>query len=263
MEKALYVKTVSSLIDAELKSAQRIYFGAEFCEHLIPEWSQVQQAMEFAGEHDLGFSFVTPFVADKGIEKLEKILGRLNQQAGGCEVIINDYGVIVLAQKYSRLTLVAGRLLSKQRRDPNIARLKNTYSSSRFSDLGRSQFSSRFLTFIKEKGVSRVELDILPQGICDDFSSNDIDVSVYFPYTYLTTTRLCFFNQRPDCDIKDIIPCDNRECQNYGVFRLMHPNLASPILLKGNTQFFENKDLPEDLQRKGVNRIIHEKEIPL
>ena len=266
MERALYIKDICKINDEELRTIRRVYFGTEFCEHLIPTWNKIQEVIDFCKTSHLDFSFVTPLVTDKGIELIENIFDKLNQEPKinnkNYEVIINDYGVILSIQRFANLMPVIGRLLSKQKRDPRIVTLQSNLHTEN-SDLGHSQFSQPFLSYLEKKNVRRIEVDNLLQGISDDFTSCSFDVSVYYPFTYLTTTRLCLFNQRHDYEVKDVIPCAKRECQNQGVFELTNSHFSVPILLKGNTQFFENTKLPENLEKRGINRIVYEKEIPI
>ena len=76
--------------------------------------------------------------------------------------------------------------------------------------------------FLIRNGVRRVELDNLLQGIALDFSNSGMSASLYIPYAYITTTRLCLANS---CDVEgreeeiDLSPC-KKECQcskNWGI----------------------------------------------
>ncbi|MBN2484050.1 MAG: hypothetical protein JXD21_07620 [Candidatus Omnitrophica bacterium] len=267
-EKALYTKNICSITDKAADGFTRIYFGNEFCEHLIPSWEIIKEVLDTCHGSQRAFTLVTPMVTDKGISTLYSLFERLSDtplMAGALyEVVANDIGVIqLLNQKFPSLQPIAGRLLSKQRRDPRIIGCVDPFGKNDLPLLGHSQFSPLFIEYLHKKNVHRVEIDNLLQGINDTFIPEKLDVSLYFPYTYLTTSRMCFFNQSSTLVLKDAIFCRNHECQKYRHFELHHVRMPMPILLKGNTQFFENRVFPDDVQKWGINRIIYEKDIPL
>jgi hypothetical protein len=54
----------------------------------------------------------------------------------------------------------------------------------------------------------------------------------------------------------------SQECRRYA-FKLDHPVMPVPLVRKGNTQFVRNDRLPPELGTMGIDRIVHEPEIPL
>jgi len=119
-----------------------------------------------------------------------------------------------------------------------------------------------FIKFLKEQDIKRIELDNLLQGIRLD-NIKDMDVSLYLPYGYITTSRYCFsnFNNRKKGRAIGIYPCE-KECQRC-YFVLRNNTMTVPLFLKGNTIFFENK-IWQLLDNKGiVNRIIYQQNIPI
>jgi hypothetical protein len=116
--------------------------------------------------------------------------------------------------------------------------------------------------FLNNNGVRRVELDNVLQGF--DFSLDNLSASLYLPFACVTTTRLCLANS---CDIPEreemvgVFPC-KRECQKY-TFYLRSEIMPVVLIRKGNTIFFENRALPDNIEEKGINRIVTEPEIPM
>ena len=116
--------------------------------------------------------------------------------------------------------------------------------------------------FLSKNKVRRVELDNVLQGF--DFSLNNLNASLYVPFVYVATTRLCLANS---CDTPEteemigIFPC-KQECQKY-TFYLQNEIMPVMLIRKGNTIFFENEALPDDLEEKGINRIVTQPEIPM
>jgi len=242
-----------------------LYFGNEFCERLIPNKENLDYIINFVKKNKIKLSFVTPYVTDEGINKLEPLLELLSKKLPESEVIINDYGTLELIQeKKFELKPVLGRLLTKQKRGPRIINIRDKLPKPAIEHFKKSNAEVPiFQEFLIKNGFERIELDNLLQGIEDDFSKSKIKASLYYPYAYVTTTRFCL---TAICDKKDavpgIYPC-KKECQRYGPFKLTNKNMPVPLLLKGNTQFFENKKLPRDLEERGINRLVFEPELPV
>jgi hypothetical protein len=121
--------------------------------------------------------------------------------------------------------------------------------------------------FLNGLGVRRIELDWPLQGLDVDLRFPDAPLagSLYTPWVYVTTTRLCLTNScdRPDMvDRVGIFPCD-RECRRY-TFRLDHPTVPAQLVVKGNTQFYLNRAIPpeRELEARGIDRLVHEPEVP-
>ncbi len=247
------------------KKYTRLYFGNEFCQRLIPTAEDLDYVINFAKKNKIGLSFVTPYVTDEGIGRLEPLLGLLNKKLPESEVVINDYGTLELMQENKfKLKPVLGRLLTKQKRGPRIINIMDKLPKPAIDHFRKSNAEVPiFQEFLIKNGFERVELDNLLQGIEDDFSKSKIKASLYYPYAYVTTTRFCLTSI---CDKKDAVPgihpC-KRECQKYGPFKLTNKYMPVPLLLKGNTQFFENKKLPKDLKEKGIDRLVYEPELSI
>ena len=286
MQNAVIITNKQNLSNWD-KKYTRLYFGNEFCQRLIPTKEDLYQVINFVKKKQVGLSFVTPYVTDEGIERLEPLLELLNEKLPESEVIINDYGTLELMQeKKLKLKPVLGRLLTKQKRGPRIINIMNKLPKQAIEHFKKSNAEVPiFQEFLIKNGFERVELDNLLQGIGDDLSrtacqrravlehaqkspisdisKSKIKASLYYPYAYVTTTRFCL---TAICNKKDAIPGINpckKECKIYGPFKLTNKNMPVPLLLKGNTQFFENKKLPKDLERKGINRLVFEPELPV
>ena len=243
----------------------RLYFGNEFCQRLIPSKEDLDYIIGFVKKNNIKLSFVTPYVTDDGIERLEPLLELLTKRLSGSEVIINDYGTLeIIKEKKLKLKPVLVRLLTKQKRGPRIINIMDKLPKPAIEHFRKSNAEVPiFQEFLVKNGFGRVELDNLLQGIGDDFSESKIKASLYYPYAYVTTTRFCLTSI---CDKEDAVPgihpC-KKECKKYGPFKLTNKNMPVHLLLKGNTQFFENKKLPEDLEEKGINRLVFEPELPV
>jgi hypothetical protein len=263
MEQAIFVSNVGNLKHYD-DSFSRLYFGNEFCEHLIPSISDLEQAIDFALANSLDFSFVTPYVTDKGLERLDILLAKMAQKRPHSEVVFNDYGVLrLLNNRYNDLEPVMGRLLNRMKRGPRLMMVIDKLPQSTVEYFRSSNLTVPVLReFLNENGVRRVELDNVLQGI--DLALDGLQASLYAPFAYVTTTRFCLVNSCDTPERKDMIgifPC-KRECQRY-TFYLRNPVMPVTLIRKGNTIFFENEELPDGMEGKGINRIVIQPVIPM
>jgi hypothetical protein len=240
----------------------RLYFGNEFCQQLMPEEKALSEALDLALKRRLDFTFVTPFLTDIGIRKVNPLLNLLSGKLPQAEVVINDWGLLrIIKGTYPKFNLVLGRLLAKQKRGPRILNLIKKVPRPMVEHFRLSSTdTSIFTNFLINQGIKRIELDNLLQGI---ERNSQIKASLYYPFAYVTTTRYCLSNPNTFNNgfQRAINPC-NFECQRY-TFKLRHKSMPVDLLLKGNTQFFENKNLPVDLEKINIDRLVYQPQIPL
>ncbi|MBS7647419.1 MAG: hypothetical protein QXR45_10840 [Candidatus Bathyarchaeia archaeon] len=268
MEQAVYITKTSELAKLASISYQfsRLYFGNEFCERLIPRLEDLREILDFVSKSKLHFTFVTPYVTNEGLRNLEKLLDYIIRRKPGCEVVFNDYGVLrVLLNRYrDGLKPVMGRLLNKMKRGPRLMNLIDILPETTIKYFkGASIDTQVFQDFLLKNRINRVELDNLLQGIELNLK-NGISASLYIPYGYVTTTRACL---AINCDVLGkedeigVFPC-NKECQKY-VFYIRSKAMPTVLIRKGNTIFFRNDKIPENLEKIGVDRMVLEPNIPL
>ena len=257
MERAALISNLESL-PLITPPHERLYFGPEFCQYLLPSSSELKEALNFAQKKNLSFTLVTPFVTDEGLKKLIPLWEVLKDWKKP-EVVVNDWGVLsFLQENYPEFSLVLGRLLSKQKRGPRLLNIKDRIPREMWAHFQRSYLDLPLVQdFLSQRGIRRVELDNLLQGIKRD---PEIPTSLYYPYAYVTTTRMCLTNA---CDqriqpLRSIFPC-HKECRIY-TFRLIHRNMPVSLFIKGNTQFFRNDQIPPNLSELGIDRLVHEVE---
>jgi hypothetical protein len=263
MEKAVFISKTEQLNYVN-KNFSRLYFGTEFCERLIQQESQLGKVLSFAKKNDLDFTYVTPYATNLGLKIIEKNVLIISKELNNAEVVVNDWGVLKLICKYP-VKPVLGRLLSKQKRDARILNLIGKSPKLMIAHFKKSNLELPiYQDFLNKRGINRVEIDNVFQGTDLDFSSLGLKASIYYPYIYVTTTRRCLINSCDSISKRDIIgiyPC-NKECQKYTI-ELKHTIMPKKIILKGNTQFLYNPELPARLEEKGINRTIFQPEIPM
>ena len=259
MERALFISHPKDLEFFE-DNYSRLYFGIEFCQNLIPNQSELDEVLNFVEAHSIDFSFVTPYVTNHGLETLLALFTQIAGSIKECEIIFNDWGVFSLIHRqFPHFHLVLGRLLTKIKRDPRIAFLQDRLTPQVLDYFQTTNLSSSwYRQFLIENRIERVELDMPLQGINVDFS--DIHKSLYSPYGYITTTRLCL---TANCDKPEnwnligVFPCE-RECQQY-TFHLRNEVMPMKIIRKGNTIFYKNEINSMDQ----FDRLVYQPKIPI
>ncbi len=248
-------KTNSKRLNS-LKSFQRIYFGQEFCETLLPNKTELLAVKDFCKKQGLKLSFVTPYLTDSGLKRALALTRLLSKED---ELVVNDYGLLHAVQG-SKPILTGGRLLNRQFRDPRIALFKDTVPRDFFLHLQQSHASSpKFLRFLQGHGIKRVELDNLLQGIGTDLSKSPLRASLYYPFAFISTTRLCLTANCGKISSHNkigIFPCA-RDCRLYQ-FRLTSSLFPVELFVFGNTVFSKNSKLPKEseLQARGIDRLV-------
>ena len=259
MEYAIFISKVGQLNLVD-ENFSRLYFGNEFCQELIPTLKDLEEVIDETS--DLELTLVTAYVTNDGLNKLKPLLQRLSEKKSASEVVFNDWGVFrILKREYPQLKPVMGRLLNKVKRGPRLCNVLDKIPSRDLEYFKSSNLSVKiFREFLLFNNIRRVEFDNLLQGFNLDFDG--IEISLYIPFVYVTTTRYCLVNS---CDIPHkkgtvgIFPC-NKECQRYA-FYLKSKVMPVILIRKGNTLFFKNETIQEDIDN--ISRIVIEPEIPM
>jgi len=262
VERALFIAKQKNLkyLTADY---QRVYFGNEFCERLLPGPETVAAMLNTVLDRGLQFTLVTPYVTDAGIRAVERLLAVLPD---GTEVVFNDWGVLrIIRQQFPHLVPVQGRLLTKLKRGPRIANVLDKLPSGALQHLKSTNLGVPvYQRFLQENNITRVELDNPLQGLDLGGAPPDLKLSLYIPFAYVSTTRFCLV---ANCDLPEkkgvigVFPC-HQECQKY-TFYLNNPVMTVPLTRKGNTLFFKNMKLPPDVKDLNIGRIVIQPEIPM
>lgn len=275
IEKALFINTAKDFKN----DADRIYFGNEFCQNRIPSLPRLKEFYSFVREKDKGFTFVSPFVTDGGLDKLKGLLAFLDAQ-GDAEVVFNDWGVFALLKsEFSNLKPVMGRLLTKQRRDPRVFKILSGQQQAQevvfegpkgpIKDLHVPQIVPGTLVkhyqgslinvpilqeFLFSRGIGRIEVDNLIWEM--DLSLKDeIGASIYLPYNYITVSRMCG-------KLTLTYESCHNECQKY-FFQIKDDSLPVPFYGIGNAIFYKTKRPSDEyLKKLGIDRIVYQPYLP-
>lgn len=258
---------------------KRLYFGHEFCERRAPAVRDVRRAYEAAASAGLAFSLLTGYVTDRGLDRLRPVLAWLSG-LDDCrvEIVANDWGVVrVVTGDYAPLRPVLGRLMNRMLRDPRImpAFVSAHAPGDALAAVRQSSISAPlFRRLLARLGVERVEFDNLIQGLDMDFADLGVAASVYVPYGYVVTGRVCAIGSldRPASDRFHVGAACRRECQRYTIRRQAS---ASPFdggdreyLERGNTCCYYQDpssiaSAGEMARQAGISRVVYQTDLPV
>jgi hypothetical protein len=265
MEQAFYVSGIDQLHRLN-DDFTRLYFGAEFCERLMPSRQELEMALRISSQRSLSFTFMTPFVTNNGLGQLENLMEVLALAMPDAEVVVNDWGVLhLLRTQYPELTPVLGRLLNKSKRGPRIMNIiEQIPAETRSYFQGSNLDVPAAVHFLKEQGIQRVEFDNVLQCLNLDGTDSGIHKSLYMPFAFVSVTRFCLTANCDDpakMDCVGIFPC-GRECMKYS-FNLFNPVMRLPLIRRGNALFFINENIPDVVNKRLVDRIVVQPELPV
>ena len=255
-----------------------IYYGQETCENLIPTVGQIQKVYEFCNTNEYRFTFVTPYVAPKGIVKLSGCLEYLNGLSENIEVVVNDYGVLqLIVTRYKNLIPVLGRLLTKLKRDPRFTISGYDIASSEIKKLKTVEKNQQkvlqtasldikvYQDLLKEKGIARVGIDSVSQGLIKAVIKKwDFPVDLYWPWTYSTSGRNCAIAAHTQPG-KSFHPTDEPchfQCKEFD-FALTSDKRMFKTLQRGNAVWINSESLWSDVLSSGFERLIYQPYIPV
>lgn len=256
MKRIVFANNINGAVEKKLSKIEfdGLYFGNEFCEHLLAGVSAVEWALQYCTERRLSFHLVLPYGTNAAIGKMEKLLDSVPP---GAEVVFNDWGILS-AIRDRELSPVMGRTLIPHSADPRADSFIFTGDDAIKNYFRYSPLKSKvFRDFIIKQGVKRVELDNVVQGI-DVKLPKGLPGSIYYPYVYVSTTRKCYtryaaLNKKTihiatdcTCPCKDLLV--EMDIKGFG----------RSVFLKGNSQFYVNSEIlqADSLLKMGIDRIV-------
>ena len=245
---------------------ERLYFGQEFCQFLVPDTEELRQAYYVSRQLGWDFTYLTPgAVTDEGLETVRGHLAFLQKEAPGTEVVANSWGILhLLSRDFAGLRPVLGRMLNKQirlARDPEVTPPRNLEGISGDGETvmrhqiealrGLSISIPAFRRELERLGVVRFEIDIVPQGVDVPEDRWGFGASCYYPWTYVTSGRNCLTAAEADPEREFVVPegtC-SRPCRRVNV---------TTLLERGNTVFMLNGSFAGPYLNEGgpVDRLV-------
>ncbi len=225
----------------------RIYIGDEFCPHRLPSPKELIAFVSLADQRGLGVSLLTPFLSEDDLEVHYPLFDLIGSSSLPIEIVVNDVGLLwYLRTQYPTVTLAAGRLLNHGPKDPRCT--KESQSAEGMPSAvavdalvaGCTFGQAPFQGLLRGLGVTRLERDLLPNerdGLNDPIAS--FSSSIYFPYGYFTTGRICWiasFDRWGKAKFAPLRVC-SRPCEKVGFVASLKEN-GVKIVQHGNTFFY-------------------------
>lgn len=211
-----------------------LYFGSEFCEHLLPEPDDLARAVAAAQRLRLTLALATPAANDALVERILELARRLPPEA---EILVNDWGVAHrLHGEAPMRRLIAGRQMAKMIKDPRLP------SPAWMKPHPSGYAQPGFARLLGGLGIAHIELDVPPFATPDLYAVPGFAVSVRVPYAYVAKGRLCKIGSlrqpRPE-KFAPGRPC-HREC--LGVVEKERQASAAGIVsyARGNSLYYRH-----------------------
>lgn len=236
-------------------TVSHLYFGSEFCEHLLPDPDSLRKALAVARQRALRLVLATPVANDALLDRLADLLPLLPE---GSEVLANDWGVARLVhRRFPALHLVAGRQLSKMIKDPRLP-------GEQWAKLYPAGFrAGRQLRILETLGIGRIELDVPPFADAAFFSAPGVEIGLHAPFAYVAKGRLCKVGSlaQPAADKFSPGGACRREC--LGVLEVEHGESRRGLrtVQRGTTMFYRYDAalfavVAEAVRERRVSRLV-------
>ena len=174
---------------------RRVYAGDEFCVNRLPNSDELKKIDRFCGDHGLNFTMLIPPLSNMTIKTCRPLFHYLSENRPGTEVVVNDMGVLWYIKKnHPFLSISMGRLFNKGFKDPRFQMTPDTgeLPTDLLQLINESTFDQEaVIDMARDLSVDRMERDLFPFANKIEKRSEEIAQSVYFPFGYITTGRVC------------------------------------------------------------------------
>ena len=184
------------------RSVRRLYIGSNFCsQYFLRQPDQVwREAFSFCRREGIPATLVVPVFSQKDLAEARRRIDELVGANRGVvdEITVNDVGMVAYCLDRYGLPLNAGRLFSKEPRDPRYAELFEDIVVSlggRVSEERHAVGVPALVTELFRQGeLQGLELD--PTHAALDLSElrgymPHLEVGVHMPYCYMSTGSIC------------------------------------------------------------------------
>jgi len=249
-ERALFLHSLPTTLPAGIT---RIYAGAEFCPWRMPSLVTLHRMLRWARANQCTFTLATPILLEPRRAELARLLTALLPEfCHQDELVISDWGTLELARTAAPdATLILGRTLSGQKRDPRTTRLG--FDNAELKHFRSSRWhAAPAVEMLQELKITRVELDNLEQGL--EPLPAPLHGTLHTPYAMVASSRNCPFHP-PGTSTPCPQPCGE-------IFSLHREDMPTPLLQGGNTQFIKIPQLPTNLLACRIDRVVEHLDLP-
>lgn len=257
----------------------RIYFGHETCEHLLPSPSEAIAFLDhLAVDPATNITLVTPFLSPNGLQRALDLIHSLTGRLARLEVVCSDWGLLYALHCHCQVTVVMGRLLTAQVTDPRLVRLvtgccpvpppktihhmdgticvlKSRPPTARLRTHYQGCWvdKANAVALLSRYGIQRCELSNTAQGIALAFS--DLRYTLHLPYVLVSVMRTCP-GENEDFNVRAQCPCDPQTAGTRAI-PWSHPTLPFELLRRDNALYYKWPELPDNLDTLPVDRIVY------
>ena len=264
-------RTCDALIEAGIEPViRRVYFGTEVCPWRAPDGDAVAEAAELLADQGIPASFVLGPISEDRWEKTLICVERFSRWAREPELVVNDWGAAAAFSKLG-LEVELGRFLFRAKRMARFGAQMPSPAGSFLPDralIARNQVeqlatdpfdADHARRLLKELGVSRYQVELLPQGMAS--KPDGLPRVLVAPWVYVTGGRHC-----PLASLRKLPggkwSCAQRCLTTEIVSQYTTPTW--PIVELGHTVFALGVAvLPHFLGLDRVERVLLEPEIPI
>jgi hypothetical protein len=260
----------------------RLYFGQEFCEHLVPSVEDVTQAYYYCRQLGWEFTYMTNACTDECLSRQRANLAVLAEQDDEIEVVVNDWGLFrLMRREFPNLVPVLGRLLDKQKRlgrhttplrppPVNLNGLEvpeEEIRAAQVEALRETALSDpAYRAELRELGFARLDLDIVPQGISLPEEPDGLATSCYYPWGYLAGGRNCLTAGVVEPAREFVVvdgPCP-RPCQRFNK-STVRKGSDEITIQRGNSVFLFHMEYAASYMngKLPIDRVVFEPYIPI
>jgi len=252
---------------------KRVYFGHETCEKLLPAFDEVQDLLEMTAKRQLKLSFVTPFLTERGMDKVILFLEKLKtMKLNSFEIVSSDWGLIHYVINNKAGTPVVGRFLAGQQVDFRL--MEQVHESKEqivcldgcYHQLAQRKMppalvehissatllKNKTLEMLRRAGVVRFELsNVIQPIVLPDFPS--CRYSLHLPFVPLAIFRTCpesadFNKPRKDCSAYNC---------NHNRQRWQYDAKKRDLYCIDNALYYYHPDVDAHLQQhRLIDRIV-------
>lgn len=232
---------------------QAIYIGNEFCERLLPSLEEFKEILNWCKAEKIKLVLLSPFLTDKGIIAFDALVEIAVLKLGKFDVVVNDWGLLsVLEDKYKDINIYLGRILTSRYIFP-LTRIRDRINVTKSYSWN---FPDDFMDFCISKKINGFEFNSLKQLVNtkDQLRNHGLKINFYFPYIYITTTRLCNCIDGYKGYYRDSIHKCEYECKNF-LAKMKNKMFKKNIISRGNAYFYQ-ADIDMLKNNVEIDRII-------
>jgi len=233
-----------------------IYYWSDNCEYLLATKQELEKAIEnfkefnkkYPPHQTRTFTFVTPYIWNAMLDRLEESLEYLNslKMKNPIEIVVNDLWTLnLINKKYKNLTIIFWRLIHKLLKTPLIDTYWYEVHPSWESIKNKTEFEKNILkeeiikwqlkfynscelnlsfyqNFLLRHNIKWVAIDYMEKRI-DLYKSiikSDFIIDLYYPWAIIFTWRLCDTSaiENPDRWMYATDEICPRTCNRYDIF---------------------------------------------